>query len=244
MTGHSFAATIFVPQSKLRPFSATTGLEPIGSIRQSGDLELEYRIQHPDGSIGWVLSGGHTYHDAEGISCVAPASASKRRSNADSMNRCGSRRRWRQSVSSGGVARDFNNLLTVIRSSVDLLKRPTLTEERRRRYIGAISDTVDRAAKLTAQLLAFSRRQALKPEVFYVGQSIEVILDMLHTLAGSRVQISVRTTDEACFVCTDRNQFGQDLSGFVFPTRGLRSNACGSQARHAVDRATSHPAGA
>ncbi|MCJ2121874.1 histidine kinase dimerization/phospho-acceptor domain-containing protein, partial [Methylobacterium sp. J-077] len=56
----------------------------------------------------------------------------------------------------GGVAHDFNNLLTVIRSSTDLLKRPDLSAERRGRYIGAISDTVDRAAKLTGQLLAFA----------------------------------------------------------------------------------------
>ncbi|WP_280949063.1 histidine kinase dimerization/phospho-acceptor domain-containing protein, partial [Methylobacterium sp. CCH5-D2] len=64
----------------------------------------------------------------------------------------------------GGVAHDFNNLLTVIRSSMDFLRRPDLPEERRRRYMDAVSDTVDRAARLTAQLLAFARRQTLKPE--------------------------------------------------------------------------------
>ena len=68
----------------------------------------------------------------------------------------------------GGVAHDFNNLLTVIRASVDLLRRPDLPEPRRLRYIDAISDTVTRAAKLTGQLLAFARRQTLKPEVFEV----------------------------------------------------------------------------
>jgi signal transduction histidine kinase len=63
----------------------------------------------------------------------------------------------------GGVAHDFNNLLTIIKSSTDLLRRPNMAEERRRRYVDAISDTVDRAAKLTGQLLAFARRQSLKP---------------------------------------------------------------------------------
>ncbi len=42
----------------------------------------------------------------------------------------------------GGVAHDFNNLLTVIGSSADLLRRPNLSEERRQRYVDAISDTV------------------------------------------------------------------------------------------------------
>src|SRR5438270_5498830 len=73
----------------------------------------------------------------------------------------------------GGVAHDFNNLLTVIRSSIDLLQRPNLTAERRQRYVDAISNTVDRAAKLTAQLLAFARRQTLKPELIDVGTSVE-----------------------------------------------------------------------
>ena len=89
----------------------------------------------------------------------------------------------------GGIAHDFNNLLTVIRSSVDLLKRPGLAEERRRRYVDAISDTTDRAAKLTGQLLAFSRRQALKPEVFDVVQSVATLGDMVVSLTGSRIRI-------------------------------------------------------
>ena len=71
----------------------------------------------------------------------------------------------------GGVAHDFNNLLTIIRSSTDLLRRPELPEDKRRRYIDAISDTADRAAALTSQLLAFARRQPLKPEHFDVGSN-------------------------------------------------------------------------
>jgi signal transduction histidine kinase len=58
----------------------------------------------------------------------------------------------------GGVAHDFNNLLTIIRSSVDFLRRPDLPEARKARYLAALSDTVDRATKLTGQLLSFARR--------------------------------------------------------------------------------------
>jgi len=72
---------------------------------------------------------------------------------------------------SGGFAHAFNNLLTVIQSSADLLRRPNLTEERRRRYFETISDTTSRATKPTGQLLAFARRQALKPDVFDVAES-------------------------------------------------------------------------
>ena len=84
----------------------------------------------------------------------------------------------------GGVAHDFNNLLTVIKSSTDLLKRPGLPEERRARYVDAIADTVARAAKLTGQLLAFARRQALKPEIFNAATSVTAISEMVATLTG------------------------------------------------------------
>jgi len=91
----------------------------------------------------------------------------------------------------GGVAHDFNNLLTVIRASVDLLRRPDLPDPRRLRYIDAISDTVTRAAKLTGQLLAFARRQTLKPEVFEVGRSVQTLSEMIGTLIGPRIEIVI-----------------------------------------------------
>ena len=119
----------------------------------------------------------------------------------------------------GGVAHDFNNLLTVIKSSTDLLKRPDLAEERRTRYVAAISDTVDRAAKLTAQLLAFARRQSLKPEVFDAVESVRAIGDMMGTLTGSRVKIVMQVPDEACFLDADPSQFDTALVNMAVNAR-------------------------
>lgn len=107
----------------------------------------------------------------------------------------------------GGVAHDFNNLLTVIRASVDLLNRPQLTEERRQRYITAIADAVARAAKLTSQLLAFARRQTLKPEVFDVGERMQALHDMLAPLLGPAIEIVMRLPTEPCLVRADAGQF-------------------------------------
>jgi signal transduction histidine kinase/CheY-like chemotaxis protein len=107
----------------------------------------------------------------------------------------------------GGVAHDFNNLLTVIRASVDLLNRPQLSEERRQRYITAIADAVARAAKLTSQLLAFARRQTLKPEVFDVGGRMQSLHDMLATLLGPAIEIAMRLPAEPCLVNADASQF-------------------------------------
>jgi two-component system NtrC family sensor kinase len=107
----------------------------------------------------------------------------------------------------GGVAHDFNNLLTVIRASVDLLRRPDLPEPRRLRYIEAISDTVTRAGKLTGQLLAFARRQTLKPELFDVGRSVEMLGEMIGTLIGSRIDIVTYGPDLPCLIYADAGQF-------------------------------------
>ena len=107
----------------------------------------------------------------------------------------------------GGVAHDFNNLLTIIRSATDFLRRRDLSDERRRRYIDAVSDTVDRASKLTGQLLAFARRQPLTPQVFDVGAQVESIAQLIRPLVGGRIQIELDLCEPACFAMADVAQF-------------------------------------
>ncbi|KMO34242.1 PAS domain-containing protein [Methylobacterium aquaticum] len=119
----------------------------------------------------------------------------------------------------GGVAHDFNNLLTIIRSSVDFLRRHDLPEARKRRYLDAVSDTVERAAKLTGQLLAFARRQALKPEVFDVGQKVRGIADMLDTLTGSRVRVVTEVPIAPCLIRADLSQFETALVNMAVNAR-------------------------
>ncbi len=146
----------------------------------------------------------------------------------------------------GGVAHDFNNLLTVIQSATDLLKRPGLSDERRERYIDAISDTADRAAKLTGQLLAFARRQALKPEVIDVGQSLHVISDMLRTLTGSRIVIAIDVPDKPCFTNVDPSQLDTALVNMAVNARdamnGAGNIAIAVRAVPAIPAVRAHPA--
>lgn len=123
----------------------------------------------------------------------------------------------------GGVAHDFNNLLTVIKSSTDLLKRPDLPEERRRRYVEAISDTVDRAAKLTGQLLAFARRQALRPEVFDVGTSLLAVAEMLDSVTGARITVDAQIPEDPCYIRADLSQFETALINMAVNARDAMS---------------------
>ncbi|RAK56485.1 hybrid sensor histidine kinase/response regulator [Phenylobacterium deserti] len=139
----------------------------------------------------------------------------------------------------GGVAHDFNNLLTVIRGSAEMLRRPDIPPERRARYVEAIAETAERAAKLTSQLLAFSRRQALRPVVFSVGHRVDAIRDMLATVVGSRIVLTTKTDCEVCYVEADPTQFDTAIVNMAVNARDAMDGA--GELTIAVAPATSVP---
>jgi CheY-like chemotaxis protein len=78
---------------------------------------------------------------------------------------------------------------------------------------------VDRASRLTGQLLAFARRQALKPEVLNVADRIEAVIEMLSTVVGSRIDIVSEISDEPCRVMADASQFETALVNMAVNAR-------------------------
>jgi PAS domain S-box-containing protein len=185
-----------------------------GLARGERLVDFEDRLRHADGSyrtISWTGVPG------EGVFYGIGRDVTEQRRSEEALRQAQKMEAVGQLT--GGVAHDFNNLLTIVRSSVDFLRRPNLPEERRIRYIEAISETVDRAAKLTGQLLAFARRQALKPEVFDVPERIRAISDMLHTIVGARIRIAVDIACERCFVETDVTQFETALVNMAVNAR-------------------------
>ncbi|WP_372422018.1 PAS domain S-box protein [Salinarimonas chemoclinalis] len=125
----------------------------------------------------------------------------------------------------GGIAHDFNNLLTIVRTSVGFLRRENLPEERRRRYVEAISEAVDRGSKLTGQLLAFARRQALEPVPFEVGAQVSAMAEMLGSVLGAGIEIVVDTADEPCWVEADRTQFDTALVNMALNAKDAMEGA-------------------
>jgi PAS domain S-box-containing protein len=89
----------------------------------------------------------------------------------------------------GGIAHDFNNLMTVIRGSAELLRTASLPEAKRERYLEAIIETSDRATTLTSHLLAFGRRQPLKPEVVDLNLRLDAFAEMVSRTIGSQNEI-------------------------------------------------------
>ena len=120
----------------------------------------------------------------------------------------------------GGVAHDFNNLLTIIRSAAEFLQRDGLSDERRQRYVGAIVETSERAARLTAQLLAFARRSPLKAELFDVGERMRAIGELIRPLVGDTITMSVDgCSPEPCLVNADPTQFETALVNLAVNAR-------------------------
>jgi signal transduction histidine kinase len=106
----------------------------------------------------------------------------------------------------GGIAHDFNNLLTVIQGSADMLCRPEVTAAKRIRFAQAIVQAATNAASLTSQLLAFARRQPLKPEQLDVNALIREMDDLIDRTMGERIRVVTELRSLACRVETDRAQ--------------------------------------
>jgi len=106
----------------------------------------------------------------------------------------------------GGIAHDFNNLLTVIQGSADILSRDDLADDRRKRFAKAIVQAAENAAVLTSQLLAFARRQPLKPELVDLSQLVVGMTDLLDRTMGERIKMETSIDRTTPPVTVDRNQ--------------------------------------
>ena len=87
-----------------------------------------------------------------------------------------------------GVAHDFNNLLTVIAGNIEFLER-AVADDRSKRRLAMMKGAADRGARLTAQLLAFSRRQRLEPTPVGLNDTVASMRDLLQSSIGGAVQI-------------------------------------------------------
>jgi len=112
---------------------------------------------------------------------------------------------------SGGIAHDFNNLLTVIIGMADLLELDPSLSEDGHDFVGEILRVTDTARELVAQLMTFSRRRVLEPEVVDVNLHLRQSAIMLRRLVGSALELELDIADERVWVRLDRTQFDQVL---------------------------------
>ncbi len=120
----------------------------------------------------------------------------------------------------GGVAHDFNNLLTIIRGYSDLLLNGILgPDDAGRDAVQEIRKAAERAADLTRQLLAFSRRQVLAPRVFVLNNVIHEMDKMLRRLIGEDIRLTSRLAADLGMVKADPGQIEQVLLNLAVNAR-------------------------
>jgi len=106
----------------------------------------------------------------------------------------------------GGVAHDFNNLLMAASSGLELLDRAK-TEERREKLKGGIRDALNRGARITEQLLAFSRRRPLKIEIVRIDEQVGKIAELLNHSLRENVDVRFAIAEDVWPVELDSSQF-------------------------------------
>ncbi len=119
----------------------------------------------------------------------------------------------------GGVAHDFNNMLTAIKSYSELLRDALEVGDERRNDAEEITKAADRAAVLTRQLLAFGRRQILEPRVLDVNRTVTEVQQMLRRLLVGDVVFVTDLSPELWSVMADAGQLEQVLINLVVNSR-------------------------
>lgn len=119
----------------------------------------------------------------------------------------------------GGVAHDFNNLLTAIRGYSDLLATTLAGDSGAQANVAGITKASDRAAALTQQLLAFSRRQLLEPKVVDLSAVLAEMQSLLHRVIPSDIEIVYLAGPGASSVRVDPGQFEQVVMNVVLNAR-------------------------
>lgn len=119
----------------------------------------------------------------------------------------------------GGVAHDFNNVLQAIIGYSDLLLANHRPTDPSFQDIMQIKQNANRAASLVRQLLAFSRRQTLRPEVLNLGDVLSDLTMLLKRLLGERVELDLKHGRDLWFVKADVNQFEQVIVNLVVNAR-------------------------
>jgi len=197
-------------------------------IYENKRFRVELRMRRKSGDWCWILSRGAVVErDSEGralrmigthmdITEQKLAEAEKARLQEQLLQA-----QKLESVGrlAGGIAHDFNNLLTVINGYSDLVLKELAQDDPHRELISEIRTVGHRAASLTRQLLAFSRKQILHPQPLIIDATIYDMQRMIARLLGENVQLKMTLKAGDAAVFADPGQFDQVLMNLIVNAR-------------------------
>ena len=141
----------------------------------------------------------------------------------------------------GGVAHDFNNLLTAILGSLELLRKwAPFADSRQIRLLDTATQAVDRGSRLTAQLLAFSRKQPLLAVSVDVAHAIQGVAGLLASTLGAKITLEKRIDPDLWPAMLDPNQFEAAVLNLALNARDAMPG--GGRLIVAADNVTTTPA--
>ena len=195
---------------------------PDALFNGDGARRATLRIQHKDGHYVWVEVVASPIAAGNGSFSTFVTSArdiTDRRRLEEELRQAQKMESMGRMAS--GIAHDFNNLLTAIRSSAEFMHDATPATALVREGAIEITDAVDRAAALTAQLLAFARRQHTQPALLDCAQILRDARGLLTRLAAPTTAIAMTVAPEAetATIYADRSQFEQVLFNLVVNAR-------------------------
>jgi two-component system, cell cycle sensor histidine kinase and response regulator CckA len=189
-------------------------------IGHQGAETLTYRARRRDGSYVWLETTSQAIRDPKSGLVGEVLSVSR---DITERRRLEEELRQAQKMDAvgqlaGGVAHDFNNLLTTIRGFADLLARSFEADDARRKDAAEILKATERAASLTRQLLAFSKRQVLRIEALSVNAIVVDMVKIIRRLLGDSIRVDM-ALEPTWTVRADPGQLEQVLLNLALNAR-------------------------
>ncbi len=182
-------------------------------------FQAEYRITRKDGQIIWVsdtavvVPGSDNHPLMEGII----VDITERKALENQLQQA--RRMEAVGRLAGGIAHDFNNLLTIIKGYVEMATNRSVAQPELRSDLQHIEDASDRAGTLVRQLLAFSRKQVLKPKILDLNSIVLNLDKLLRRLLAETVEMKTIAGKDVGAVKADPSQIEQVIMNLVVNAR-------------------------
>ena len=194
------------------------------ATRNHTDAALEYRTMWPDGSVHYISATGRFSYDGAGAPVRGAGitlDITERRTLEDQFRQAQKMEAVGQLA--GGIAHDFNNMLTAILGNAEFVLDDLSADDPHHADVDEILKAGRRAAGLTHQLLAFSRKQILAPQVIRLGDAVRDLAPMLRRLLGETINFQTMVSEQGQ-VTADLGQIQQVLMNLALNGRDAMTN--------------------